>query len=410
MPESPPAESRLLLSCARSDFGEEARASVEALLHRGIDWPSLLASARRQNLLPILYERLRDLDAARVPPDVLAGLKGAYYTNLLRNQRLGADLVEIVTALRQEGIHVIVLKGGALARTVYQSPAQRPMADLDLLVQQEQMARAGTVLEALGYSLSGAIPARMAAFQQRFGGGLEWLRSREGQITRLDLQFDLVGVDWCWDAFPVEPDALWEAARPLDLDGTPALQLSPEDTLIHLCLHPALHHGYYCPIISYVDMDRLIAVSGPDFSWARLVERTERFQVKTVVYHGLQCAHRLLGTPLPGDVQRALKPGAVQLRVLRALAPLSPEALFDADRHSPRGVRQVMLYIALVDRARDAGSIVRGILFPGEEWLAVRYSLESGEQARRYRLVHPLRVARAFLRGLTRPLIESSLE
>jgi hypothetical protein len=361
-------------------------------------------------MLPLLYDRLQAMDAARIPPDVLAGLKGAYYTNLLRNHRLGADLAEVVAALGQEGIDTIVLKGGALARTVYGNPAQRPMVDLDLLVRQEQMAHAGDVLGTLGYHLSGSVPDSMVPFAQRFGGGLEWQRTRKGRVTRLDVQFDLVGVDWCWKAFPVEPRVIWEAARPLDLDGTPALQLSPEDTLIHLCLHPALHHGYYCPIISYVDMDRLIAVSRPDFSWERLVERALRFQAKTVVYYGLQCAHQLLGTPLPDEVQRALVPGPVQLRVLRSLAPLTPEAVLDAESEGLRGVGQVLLYAALVDRIRYVGSMVRGILFPSREWLAVRYSLESEEQAQRYRLVHPLRVARAFLRGLTRPLIESSLE
>jgi len=211
-----------LLCCARSDFDAEAQAGVEALLHQGIDWTSLLASARSHSMLPLLYERLHGLDAGRIPPEVMASLKGAYYTNLLRNQRLGADLELVVAALREEGMEAIVLKGGTLARTVYADPARRPMVDLDLLVRRGQMERAGTVLETLGYSLSGSEPAHMVAFQQRFGGGLEWLRSREGRVTRLDVQFDLVGVDWCWDAFPVEPDTLWEAARPLDLDGTPA--------------------------------------------------------------------------------------------------------------------------------------------------------------------------------------------
>jgi hypothetical protein len=180
--------------------------------------------------------------------------------------------------------------------------------------------------------------------------------------------------------------------------------------LIHLCIHPALHHGYHCPLIGYADMDQVVAASDPALSWTRLVERVERFQVRTVVYYGLQCAHQLLGTPVPADVQRALKAGAVQLRILRTLAPLTLETVLDATSARPQGVRQVLLYAALVDRVRDAGSIVRGILFPDEEWLAVRYSLESRGQVRRYRLVHPLRVARAFLRGLTRPFIESSLE
>ena len=401
MPETEPAISQLLLCCARGDFDAGARATVEILLQQRIDWASLLTSARRHNMLPLLYERLRGL-GSRIPPQVLANLKGAYYTNLLRNERLGADLAELVAALGQEGVEVIVLKGGALAPTVYENPAQRPMVDLDLLVRQGQMARAGTVLEALGYHLSGSDQDHIVAFQQRFGDGSDWQRVCEGRVTRLDLQFSLVGADWFWKAFPVMPDALWEAARPLDLQGTPALQLSPEDTLIHLCLHPALHHAYVIPLIGYVDMDRVVAASEPPLSWTLLGERAERFQVRTVVYYGLQCAHQLLGTPVPDEVRGALRPGAVQLRVLRSLAPLTQEAVLDAAEMRWRGVRQVLLSATLVDRVRDAGSTVQRLLFPSGEWLSMRYSLESRGQVRLYRLVHPLHIARDLLRSLTR--------
>ena len=410
MPESPPAEGSLLLSCARREFDTATRESVVALLQEGIDWTSLLASARRHNMLPLLYERLRDLDAARIPPDVLASLKGAYYTNLLRNQRLGADLVEVVTALRREGMDVIVLKGGALARTVYRSPAQRPMIDLDLLVRQEQMACASAVIEALGYSLSSTVPAHMAAFQHRFGYGSEWVRAREGRVTRLDLQYVLVGAHWCRGAFPVVSDALWEAARTLDLDGAAALQLSPEDTLIHLCLHLALHHGYQGLLIGCADMDRVVSSSAPALSWTRLVERAGFFRVRTAVYYGLQCAQRLLGTPVPDEVHHALKPGRVQLRVVRALAPLTPETALDVAGTRPPGVRHILLYAALVDRVWGVGSIVQRLLFPSREWLIACYSLESRGQVWFYRLVHPLRIAREFLRALTRPLVESTLD
>jgi len=70
----------------------------------------------------------------------------------------------------------------------------------------------------------------------------------------------------------------------------------------------------------------------------------------------------------------------------------------------------LLLYAALMDRTRDVGGMVRAILFPDKEWLAVRYSLKSEAQVRRYRLIHPLRVARALARGLHRPLIQSGLE
>jgi hypothetical protein len=207
-----------LLACARRHFDAGAQAGIETLLHRGIDWPLLLASARQHRLLPLLYHRLRQLDAGSVPEEVMAHLRTAYYTNLLRNEWLRAQLQEIVAALRQDGVDSLVLKGGALAWTIYPSPAQRPMADLDLMVRPEHGERAAAVLGSLGFRLSPLIPAHLIPFQRRFGVKLDWLRFQEGVTTLLDLQYNVVKVDWCRASFPVEGDALWQAARPLALD------------------------------------------------------------------------------------------------------------------------------------------------------------------------------------------------
>ncbi|HUW13273.1 MAG TPA: nucleotidyltransferase family protein, partial [Anaerolineae bacterium] len=186
--------------------------------------------------------------------------------------------------------------------------------------------------------------------------------------------------------------------------------LSAVDALIHLCLHPALHHGYACSFIGYVDIDRLICQAGSDLFWTRLLERVRRFRVKTTVYWGLTAAHDLLATPMPAEVLADLAPQGVRLHLLRRLAPLNEEVVLPGAGRQLTGVRQVLLYVVLVDRLQDAWRMLWSILFPDLEWLAVRYALEGKGQARLYRLVHPFRVARAFLRGLYRPLVQSSLE
>jgi hypothetical protein len=400
----------LLLSCARSRLDGEAEAGARELVGEGIDWERLLALAGKHSLLPLLYARLRDLDGEQVPQAVLARAETAYYLNLRRNVLLQHELGQIVGSLREEGVEVIVLKGGALAWTVYASPGLRPMCDLDLLVRPEQMHSFGLVVEALGFHRSASLPAHMVPFQQRFGGGVEWIRERNGNMTGLDVQHDLVGVDWCGPAFSVEPDALWEAARPLDLGETAARQLSAVDALIHLCLHPALHHGYAFPFMGYVDIDRLICEDGSDLFWTRLLERVRRFRVKTTVYWGLMAAHNLLETPVPAEVLAELAPQGVRLHLLRRVAPLDEEVVLQRAVRPPTGVRQVLLYAVLVDRLRDAWRMLWSILFPDLEWLVVRYGLEGKGQARLYRPVHLFRVARAFVRGLRRPLAKTSLE
>jgi hypothetical protein len=284
------------------------------------------------------------------------------------------------------------------------------MGDLDLLVPTDTMERAGAALSAIGYHLARGLSARMEAFQTHLGGGLEWQRGSDFGLTRIDLQHDLVGADFCRHAFPIEHDALWAAARPLDAGGVQALQLSAEDTLIHLCLHPPMHHGYAVPLRAYVDIDWLVASEGSDRFWRRLVERAMRFRTQIPVYWGLCCAQDLFGTPVPSWALAALAPGALRQRLLTWLVPLDRERVWAGLEQQPNGLHQLLIYATLMERPRDALGMVRRILFPSLEWLAVRYGLEGKWRARLHRLVHPLRVARALLRGLHQPLMLSSLE
>jgi hypothetical protein len=403
-------ENQILLCCARRAFDpdvEAATGSLEVLVQQGVDWNSLFSAARLHNLLPLVYERLGMLETGMVPAAVTARLRSAYCTNLLRNQRLHAELVEVIKSLRREGVEAIVLKGGALAWTVYANAAQRPMADLDLLVQRGQMDHSGAVLRSLGFRLPDSLPAHMVPFEQRFGSGLHWLRSHGAKMINLDMKHHLIKSEWCRTSFSIEPDVLWAAARPLALDGTEAWQLSAEDTLICLCLHLALNHSYAWSLGAYVDMDRVVVASDRDLSWSRLVERAGRFGVKTIVYLGLRGAQRLLETPVPFRVMVALRPGGLRLGVLRKLAPLDAEAVMQGAEGQLRGVQQVLLYAALTDHVGAVGSMARDLLFPSEEWLGTRYALGTSCS---HRLAHPWRIARAALRSLYRPLFESSLD
>ncbi len=402
------AARQCLLLCARSRTENDG--ALASLLRQGVDWEYLLDLAGRHGLLPLVYERLRRLRGDLVPRDVMARLQGVYYANLRRIVRLQASLSEAVIALQREGIEPIVLKGGALAGTVYPDPGLRPMVDLDLLVPTEAVKRAGAVLASIGYHLSGRLTAQLVRFQERVGGRLEWLREQYGQLTYMDLQCHLVGVDLCRHAYAIEPGDLRAAARTLPLDRGEALQLSPEDMLIHLCLHAAMGHAYAVPLIGTVDIDWLVAAEASDYFWRRLVERAGQFRARTIVYRGLCWARDLLGTPVPDRVLDALAPSPLRERLLARLAPLDEERAWQGADCRPKGVHELLLYTALMERPRDALGMVRTILFPGQEWLAVRYGLQRGWQARLYGLIHPFRVTRAFLRGLHRPLDQSSLE
>ena len=321
----------------------------------------------------------------------------------------GADAVVIKEDVQRDGKSILVFREVMKGENVRYRGEDIKKGDTVLESWNSISPASVGVLASLGFRLPDLLPIHKVPFERRFGGGLHWLRSREDRTTKLDVQHHLVKTDWCRASFAVEPDALWASARPLDLCAAETWQLSVEDTLICLCLHLTLNHGYEWALSSYADMDRVVRAEDGAPSWSRLIDRAGRFGVQTVVYRGLRCARRLLDTPVPSHVLDALKPGGLQLDILERLAPLDPKTVLQGAYRQPGSVKLSMLYALLVDQPRALGGMARGLFFPGEEWLAARYILKTRGQTRLYRFVHPWYIAWAALQDLHRPLVESIL-
>ncbi len=395
IPDDP--TTRLLLCCARHRLDAETLASVEELLQQGIDWGSLLNRAEQHNLVPLLHHRLQRIASAYLPPDVKDHLQKAYYLALLRGALLLENLQQIVGALRGQGVETIVLKGGALAGSVYRNPALRSMCDLDLLIRREDIDPARLALGRLGYSPPKAIPSALTDFWWKYGGGMEFAPwpSSDHRIG-LDVHWHLLTIEWYRCACAIDVATLWNAARPLDLDGTSAWQLSAEDTLINLCLHPAIQHGFTFTLIPLVDIDWF--VGSHELQWERVIERAQAFRVKTPTYWGLSLAQQILGTAVPSDVLPSLQPPRYRLALTRRLLPRPILTSWG----NTRVLRNRLLRFSLIDRPSDMLRTVWRAFFPQQEWLAARYALKDRASVHLYRLLHPLKVMGALSRAALR--------
>jgi len=188
---------RLLLLSIRARLDAEAQAGVAGLIRAGIDWEPLLDLARRHSLLPLLYDRLQAVGAGLVPAAVLGRLQSTYYTSLLRNQRLGGDLAEVVGALRGATVEPIVLKGGALAATHLERAVQRQpgnsQACRTLARLYGWLGQYEPAMDALGRAveLDGQDPLG------RYGPWVPWLRQLQGESQK-DRWEDLLWIYGYW--------------------------------------------------------------------------------------------------------------------------------------------------------------------------------------------------------------------
>ncbi|HBX71099.1 MAG TPA: hypothetical protein DEH25_17405 [Chloroflexi bacterium] len=122
------------------------------------EWQLLASMAEAEGVGPLLYWKLKAVGSgqcvvespdtpasgwrnehnggvlALMPAAVWKFLQTSYYKTAARNAVLLGELDRILAAFEAAKIPVIVLKGAALAQTVYPDPGLRPMGDLDLLI------------------------------------------------------------------------------------------------------------------------------------------------------------------------------------------------------------------------------------------------------------------------------------
>ena len=306
------------------------------------------------------------------------------YTTAARNILLYHELAGVLNALADAGVPTILLKGAALASTVYPNIAHRPMGDLDLLVRPQDLEPARRILEAAGYRFVPEPEERFKPFDTQFTGELGFRREIGRMGVLIELHWEIVIPEWYRRTTAFDVGALWERAQPLELGGTRALQLSPEDTLIHLCVHLAAHAFHHPP--AYDDIDRLVRVEAP-FPWERFLERVAEFRVCTPAYFALSAARKLKGAPVPERVLTKLRPSSLRRKLVRAIADPERVAVGEVPFSQPRSY---LLHLALADRPRDALAVLVWLLFPGPRWLAQRYMLQGRLAPFLYALFHPL--------------------
>ncbi len=123
------------------------------------EWRSLarMSQPDAEGVGPLLYWHFKDGTwPEEMPLVVREHLTKSYYNTLAQNTLMYKELARILETFAAEEIPVIVLKGAALAATVYEDIGLRPMGDLDLLVRPEDLRRAWKAMSALNYQVLAA--------------------------------------------------------------------------------------------------------------------------------------------------------------------------------------------------------------------------------------------------------------
>ena len=138
------------------------------------EWSALLGRIRFERVSGLAVEAAATgaLDLAEDQADELLQLHRAGMTWCLHAER---KLLRLADAFDDAGIEYAILKGPALAHTVYREPCLRAFGDLDLLVRSQDYNRASALLTRIGHARSR--PEPRPGWEARFGKASVHVRS-----------------------------------------------------------------------------------------------------------------------------------------------------------------------------------------------------------------------------------------
>jgi hypothetical protein len=138
----------LLIECCR--YTPDVT-QLEKYAKRIDDWDGFLESAYVHGVFPLVHKSLKLVSA--VPENIKLRLKSINLEIARRNMTMTAELLKIMKLLEDNGISALAIKGPVLSQMIHADITKRQYADLDILVNENDLLRTAEILHENGYSL-----------------------------------------------------------------------------------------------------------------------------------------------------------------------------------------------------------------------------------------------------------------
>jgi len=303
-----PPEERLVLLTASVAARDDA---IRAMAATVVDWTRFLALAEVERSVSVTYASMQRVAADLVPQDVLDRMRRLALVTDYAMLHLDSRLRESLSALQRAGVRVMLLKGAALAYSVYGDVRKRPMSDIDLLVDQGSAENARRAMLSIGWrELSGGVAD--AAYERHHHSPP--LADTQSPQLHLEIHSALFPAR---QPFAFDVRDLWSRARRLDGANPEAFVPDPVHSLLHACLHFLWSHlGRFGAWRTIRDVEAISRC--PDMDWDAFVSIARQARGGTSCYWTLRIARTVAGVEVPAGVVDELRPRR-STSVLRAI-------------------------------------------------------------------------------------------
>ncbi len=287
-------EKQLLIHCARTHMNQERISAVRRLLEDGdLDWNYILGNSSFYRIFPLLLRNLEEIaDENTVPRSVMDTLAARYTYIFYRNMQIYSILRDILERFQNAGISVILLKGVALGETVYSDIDLRPPGDIDLLVKKTDLQDAADILLKMGYNP--AYPMERYKNHHHIPP-YKKLHEELNELISIEIHHNIAPEPLM---SRIRAEELWEGAQMVNIAGIDALVLSPENLIMHLCIHLS-YSCFRAGMGNLVDISQSIRHHDGNLNWDCIVGRSCRFGVSSFVYYPLCLAGEMMDANIP---------------------------------------------------------------------------------------------------------------
>jgi hypothetical protein len=231
-------------------------------------------------------------------------------------------LAEVLDALAACGVRPIVIKGTALAYSLYGNPVLRSRADTDLFIAPGDRRQAHEVLASLGFAQADGMSGEFVSYQ------VSYLRETSGGLWHsLDVHWKINNSEVL--AGLLTYDELRAACVPLPGIAASALGACAVHALLIACMHRCAHkqNPYYVHGIAHYESDRLIWLYDihllgevlTESAWADFVDQARAKSLRAVCLDGLALARSRFHTRVPEAVLASLGEAGATERPYRYL-------------------------------------------------------------------------------------------
>jgi len=258
----------------------------------------MIATARRQGILPQLYRKLFNDIYPDEKTEILLlknQVKEAYLSHVRSAMMLSAELLRISAEATEKNLEFLCIKGPLLAYILYEDVTMRQYGDLDILVPPDTLPRWHALLLGCGYTPAVDFTPAQYAHLRRHTHETSYIHPQKG--TAVELHWRLTGSD-----FPVPFDIRGFFKRSVTVPFRNGALPAPEtyDHLLYLCVHGAKHHWERIEWL----YDVAVMLDRSPIDILQLLEKAEKIDARRIVEVTLILCEKFFLLPIPERVRK----------------------------------------------------------------------------------------------------------